>query len=88
MTRMTLNSFFVAVEQHLMLESPSIVSAIFFCIAAHYVFNLSYHSKTSDIWLFIQERIMKIPSKTRRTANPSSTAHGSGISRMYEEMNK
>ena len=38
--------YFICVEQDLMLESSSIISAIFFALAAHYVFNLSYHPKT------------------------------------------
>ena len=29
-----------------MMESSSIIAAIFFAVAAHYIFNLSYHSKT------------------------------------------
>ena len=34
------------VEQSLMMETSNIVAAIFFCVAAHYIFNLSYHPKT------------------------------------------
>ena len=41
-------------EQGLMLETSNIVASIF-CVAAHYIFNLAYHAKTGDVWVFIQE---------------------------------
>jgi len=31
--------------------------------AAHYIFNLAYHAKTGDVWVFIQEKELGIPSK-------------------------
>lgn len=40
-----INQYFVAVEQKLMMESSCITAAIFFTVAAHYIFNLSYHPK-------------------------------------------
>ncbi len=33
---------FIVVEQHMMLETNSLMSAVFGCMAAHYIFNLSY----------------------------------------------
>jgi hypothetical protein len=38
-----LDQFFICVEQNLMLECSNLISAIFFCIGAHYIFNLNYH---------------------------------------------
>lgn len=58
-----LQQYFVCVEQELMMESSNIVAAIFFCVAAHYIFNLSYHRKTGDVWLFIQEKILFCPQR-------------------------
>ena len=37
--------------------------AAVFCIAGHYIFNLTYHRKTGDFWLFIQEKILGLLSK-------------------------
>ncbi len=51
-----LPQYFIGVEQHLMLESSTILSAIYFCVAAHYVFNLNYHKKSGSMWTFIQEK--------------------------------
>ena len=82
-----MQQYFVCVEQELMMESTNIVAAIFFCIAAHYIFNLSYHPKTGDVWLFIQEKVLGIPSKAGVKRHPSSTSHFSGISRIYASAN-
>lgn len=40
-----INQYFVSVEQNLIMESSSITAAIFFAVAAHYIFNLRYHPK-------------------------------------------
>ena len=66
----------------MMLETNSLMSAVFGCIAAHYIFNLSYHEKTGEFWTFIQEKVIEIPSKTQKK-NPSISSHFSGISRMF-----
>ena len=57
----------------MMLETNSLMSAVFGCIAAHYIFNLSYHEKTGEFWTFIQEKVIEIPSKEKPTQkkNPS-----------------
>lgn len=34
-----LQQYFICIEQQLMMESSNIVSAIFLCLAAHYIFN-------------------------------------------------
>ena len=80
-----LNQYFVSVEQELMLESGNLVAALFYCFAAHYIFNLTYHKKSGDVWLFLQERVLQLPSKARKTL-PSSVSHFSGIQRTFEEI--
>ena len=76
---------FISVEQGLMLETSNIVASIFFCVAAHYIFNLAYHAKTGDVWVFIQE-VLGIPSKAGVKRHPSNLTHFSRISRMYETL--
>lgn len=83
-----LRQFFICVEQALMMECSSFIAAIFFCIAAHSIFNLSYHPKTGDVWLFVQEKILNVPSKAGVKRHPSSASHFSGICRTFESMNK
>ena len=81
-----MQQYFISVEQQLIMESISLVSAIFLCVAAHYVFNLSYHRKTGDVWLFFQEKILGLQSKAGVKRHPSGSAHFSGISHTYESI--
>ena len=70
---------FISVEQDLMMETSTIMAVIFFCISAHYLFNLSYHPKTGDVWVFMQEKILGVLSKTGVKRHPSTLSHFSGI---------
>lgn len=49
------DQYFLAIEQTLMLKSRDIATALFLLLASHYVFNLSYHSKSADFLIFVQE---------------------------------
>ena len=64
------NQYLISVEQELMTETSNLMAAIFFTIAAHYIFNLSYHRKAGDLWLFIQEKILGLASKAGTKRNP------------------
>ena len=82
------HQLFVVIEQEPMLETSNVVTSIFLGLIAHYVFNLAYHLKTGDVWLFIQERIAGLPSKSGTKRYPSSASHFTGIQRMYNELIK
>ena len=82
-----LTQYFVAIEQELMLESSSLPTASFLCLAAHYVFNLNYNRKAADFWLFIQEKMAGVQSKASMRRNPSATAHCSGIGHVFKNLN-
>lgn len=43
-----LNQYFVCIEQELMMETSNIIAAVFFCVSAYYIFNLSYHKKAGS----------------------------------------
>ena len=66
-----------------MLESSNLVSAIFLCLAAHYIFNIQYHPKAKDVWEFVQENVLNISSKGSKKRNATSSTHFSGIIRMH-----
>ena len=53
---------FVVVEESLMLETNSLLSALFGCMAAHYIFNVSYNPKTGDLWAIFEVQSKKLPS--------------------------
>ena len=78
------NQYFISIEQQLMLESSNVVSAVFLCVASHYIFNLSYHRKSGKIWLFIQEKILRLQSKLGLKRHPSTVCHFSGIQRVFD----
>ena len=68
-----------------MLESSNIFAAVFYLIASHYVFNLSYHSKVNYVLLFLQEKVLDLPSTSvKRT--PTSLTHFAGIERCRTQM--
>ena len=79
-----MQQYFICVEQELMLESSNVLASIFFCVIAHYIFNLTYHRKTGEVWSFVQEKILALPSKTGVRRNPSSSSHFSGIQRYFD----
>ena len=37
--------------------------ALYSVFAVHYIFNISYQAKLSDLFLFLQEHIFKIPEE-------------------------
>ena len=59
------------IEQGLILEMSTIVTSVFFCIAAHYIFNLSYHTKTGDVWVFIQVQSWNVSLECQNDSNRS-----------------
>ena len=66
-----------------MMETTNISAAIFMCIAAHYIFNLAYHNKTTEVWSFVQERMIRLPSKVSKRP-PSVLNHVTGIARLFQ----
>lgn len=80
-----MKQYFIAVEGELLMESNNMVSAILLCLAAHYICNVSYHSKTGDLWLFVQEKVLNLPSKGGKKRNPTTRCHFNGLSRLYND---
>ena len=60
-------------------------TAVFFLLAIHYIFNLSYHSKVADVLRFIQEKVAGIPSDDKvSTKSPVASSHINGISLVHD----
>ena len=83
-----LNLYFVSVEQEIMMETSTLIPSIFFAIAAHYIFNLTYHRKSGDLWVFIQEKVLGLASKAGTKRSPSAISHFCGIQRVYNSLEK
>ena len=82
----TFHQYFISIEQQLMLECSTLIAALFYCMAAHYIFNLSYHPKSKEFWTFIQQKTFNLPSNELRLS-PSAASHFTGISRLFESLN-
>ena len=53
-------SFYIAVEQELVVECADLLKALFMLLAVHYVFDISYNERVKDFFLFLQEKVMNI----------------------------
>ena len=63
----------VVVEQDVTVKCPNFIMALYCVFSIHYVFNISYHGKLHDIFLFLQEVVFQIPEKQcKRSAALSS----------------
>lgn len=71
-----------------MLECNNVTTAFFLLLASHYVFNLSYHHKATDFFLFLQERVARITSQTsgKQKRNPVANSHVIGMARTYDDL--
>ena len=54
-------SYFIAVEQDLLMECRNIQSALFLMLATYYVFNIEYCTNVKDVLYYIQERVLCFP---------------------------
>ena len=69
------------------MECSNVAGALFYLIASHYIFNVSYHSKVYDVLRFIQEKIVNIPSDTsKNTKSPVALSYVNGITSVYESL--
>ena len=58
------SSFFIAIDKQLVVQCATLQKAIFCLLIVHYVFNSSYHKRVSDLFLFLQEKVMGISSES------------------------
>lgn len=62
---------FVAVEQMLVQQCRSLRMGIFVMLADHYIFNMEYHSKVKEVFLFLQEFVMQHEVMTGHKRSPT-----------------
>ena len=79
------DQYFVAIEQKLYFECTELATALFHLLGCHYILNLSYHPKLSDLLRFFQEKIAGIASSQGTSGNRT---HVGGISAEYVSSNK
>ena len=56
-------TYYIAIEQELVVECSNLTKALFCLLAVHYVFDLTYHDRVKDFFLFLQEKVMEISSE-------------------------
>lgn len=75
-------TYYIAIEQELVVECSSLTKALFCLLAVHYVFDLTYHDRVKDFFLFLQEKVMDIASEgysgkgSKKSASYLSTTSG------------
>ena len=79
-----LRQYFIAVEQHLVMESSNLVAAGFYLLSAHYIFNVQYHPKAKELLSFLQEKVLCL-SSSKYKRSPAIVSHIGGISRYVVE---
>ena len=78
------NQYFIAVEQILLMQCSNAISAIFFLLAAHYIFNMAYHPKTNDILTFLQHKVAKLPLQVDHKWGTVAGTHIVGMDHQYQ----
>lgn len=53
-------TYFISIEQELVVECSTLKKALLCLLAVHYVFDLNYNDRVKDFFLFLQEKVMKI----------------------------
>ena len=54
-------SYIIVIEKKPLLVCNTILSAIFTLFAVHYVFDIEYHEKVKDFYLFLEDKIFNVP---------------------------
>ena len=62
------NHYYIMVEQVMLQDTRNFKEAIFLLVAVHYVFNLEYDKSVLEPLLFLQEFVLNLKEKGRRSA--------------------
>jgi hypothetical protein len=76
------SQYFVAIEQMLTMQAQNLVSANFFMLAAHYIFNMDYHPKLKDLMAFFQIKVAGLEDDQYKWGAVVGT-HVGGLCRQY-----
>jgi hypothetical protein len=68
--------YFIAIEQQLVIECNSLIGAMFSLLATHYVFDLGYHPKAKDFFMFLEHLVDITNGTEKKSANFLSTVTG------------
>lgn len=70
------SQYFIAIEQQLVVECRSLVGAVYTLLVTHYVFDLGYHPKAKDFYMFLEHLLDIKNVSEKKNANFLSTMTG------------
>ena len=56
----------IIIEQQIVTSTKDLTTALYVLFAVHFVFNITYHGKVNDLYLFLQEVVFGMPSEAQR----------------------
>lgn len=59
-------TYHVIVEQETVVKCMDLTTALYSVFSIHYIFNIEYHAKLHDLYLFFQESVMGIPMEAQK----------------------
>lgn len=64
--------YVVAVEKQAFLQCSNLLSAVYALFSVHYIFNIEYHPRVKDFYLFMQNKCFIIDDKLTSSASYSN----------------
>lgn len=64
--------YIVAVEKQAFLQYATLLGAVYALFAIHYIFNIEYHPRVKDFYLFIQNKCFCVEDKSTLSAGYSN----------------
>lgn len=80
--------YHIAVEQVLLMECRTLTHALYCLLAVHYVFNIKYHPRAEDFFLFLFEKVLGMQesgNQRKKKKNASYLSATSAIECYIEE---
>ena len=63
------SNYIIVIEKQILLQSSSLLAALFVLFAVHYVFNMEYYPKVKDFYLFLQNNLFNIKDSASHSTN-------------------
>ena len=63
------SNYIIVIEKQSLLQSSSLLAALFVLFAVHYVFNMEYYPKVKDFYLFLQNNLFNIKDSASHSTN-------------------
>ena len=75
----TADKYLIIAEQTVLFESHELVTSLFHLLSVYYIFNIQYNPKSDLLLLFLQEKVLGLPSADTRQKSPKYLSFVSAI---------